>query len=113
MDGSSYGAAVPRIPGAEEMRRAAKVDANQEAIVTALRAVGAGVLSLAPLGRGVPDLLVWFRGGYLLLECKDGAKPKSKRKLTPDQSEWLAQWPGRVEIVESPAEALLAIGVAA
>ena len=91
------------------MRRAAKVDASQDAIVSALRAVGAGVLSLAPLGRGVPDLLVWFRGGYLLLELKDGAKPPSKRKLTQDQVDLLEQWPGRVEIVASPAEALAAV----
>jgi hypothetical protein len=95
------------------MRRAAKVDATQAAIVSALRAAGAGVLSLAALGRGVPDLLIWYRGGYLLLECKDGAKPPSHRKLTQDQQDWMAEWPGEVHVVLSPADALKAIGATA
>lgn len=92
------------------MRRAARTDANQEAIVAALRAVGGGVLSLAALGRGVPDLLVSFGGSLFLLELKDGSKPPSKRKLTKDQKDWIAQWPGCVAVVSSPAEALKAVG---
>jgi len=44
------------------MRRTAKVDANHREIVDALRRIGAGVQSLAGVGNGVPDLLVYFRG---------------------------------------------------
>lgn len=92
------------------MRRAAKVDSNQVAIVAALRKAGAAVLSLAQLGGGVPDLLVWFRGSLHLLECKDGSKPPSHRQLTPDQVRWIDAWPGDVSIVLSPEDALRAVG---
>jgi hypothetical protein len=74
------------------MRRAAKIDASQSAIVGALRACGAKVHSCAALGGGFPDLLVGFRKRLALFECKDGAKPKSARALTPDQAKWLAEW---------------------
>lgn len=92
------------------MRRAAKVDANQDAIVQALRAAGASVQSIAAVGKGVPDLLVGFRGLNWLVECKDGAKPPSARELTEDQQKWLRNWRGRVAVVLSPDDALRAIG---
>lgn len=91
--------------------RAAKVDANQNRIVMALRAVGATVQSLAEVGKGVPDLLVGFRGELVLLEVKDGAKVPSAQALTPDQVAWHRQWAGcRVEVVNSIDAALIAIG---
>lgn len=95
-------------------RRAAKVDANQPEIVSALRQVGAHVFSLASLGDGIPDLLVGFRGETFLIEVKDGSKPRSARQLTDDQIEWHAAWRGgRCVVVGSVAEALAAIGVGA
>lgn len=92
------------------MRRAAKVDANQTEIVKALRQVGASVQSLAATGKGVPDLLVGFRGKNLLLEVKDGGKAKSARKLTPDQIEWHQGWRGHVAVVESAEQAIKVLG---
>ena len=92
------------------MRRAAKVDANQTEIVKALRQVGASVQSLAATGKGVPDLLVGFRGKNLLLEVKDGGKVKSDRKLTPDQVEWHQGWRGHVAVVESVEQAIKVLG---
>ena len=92
------------------MRRAAKVDANQDQIVSALRAAGAVVQSLAAIGSGVPDLLVAFRGNLFLLEVKDGAKPKSSQKLTDKQVKWHQAWGALVEVVNSPEAALRAIG---
>ena len=65
--------------------RAAKIDANHEQVVTALRAAGATVQSLAGVGKGVPDLLVGYQGQTLLMEVKDGFKPPSKRALNEDQ----------------------------
>jgi hypothetical protein len=47
--------------------RAAKIDANQEAVVLALRSAGATVQSLAGVGKGVPDLLVGYKGQTLLI----------------------------------------------
>ena len=92
------------------MRRAAKVDANQTEIVKALRQVGASVQSLAATGKGVPDLLVGFRGKNLLLEVKDGDKVKSARKLTADQVEWHQGWRGHVAVVESVEQAIKVLG---
>lgn len=93
------------------MRRAAKVDANQAEIVAALRAVGASVQPLHAVGSGVPDLLIGWRGKNLLFEVKDGSKPQSDRKLTPDQVTWHEAWRGQVCVVKSVQEALEAIGM--
>ena len=86
--------------------RAAKTDANQAAIVAALRAAGATVESLHRVGGGVPDILVGYRGRSYPVEIKDGSKPPSARTLTPDQVRWHAAWKGDVYVVESVAEAL-------
>jgi len=91
------------------VRRAARIDANQSLIIGALLRCGASVQTLAAVGQGVPDLLVGFRGRNLLLEVKDGTKPPSARKLTPDQVEWHGAWKGQVIVVESVEQALAAI----
>jgi hypothetical protein len=69
------------------MRRAAKRDANHAEVVDALRASGCGVVDLAAVGAGVPDLLVCaptWPHTTSLVEVKDGRKPPSARRLTPD-----------------------------
>lgn len=76
------------------MRRAAKIDANQTAIVQALRQMGCTVQHLHSVGEGCPDLLVGAFGTTLLMEIKDGSKPPSARKLTPDQEGWHRSWTG-------------------
>jgi len=87
--------------------RAAKIDANQEEIVAALRKVGATVQSLAGVGRGVPDLLIGYQGVTYLVECKDGAKVPSARKLTPDQEDWHSKWTGgTLRVANNVEEAL-------
>ena len=93
------------------MRRAAKIDSNQIQVVSALRAAGASVQSLASVGKGVPDLLVAIRGVNLLMEVKDGNKPKSAQKLTDDQLKWHGAWQGPVCVVDGPEAALRMIGV--
>lgn len=93
------------------MRRAARVDANQAQIVSALRAAGASVQSLAAVGDGVPDLLVGHKGCTYLVECKNGRLPPSARELTKDQIEWHVNWRGGAcVVVNSADEALAAIG---
>ena len=82
------------------MRRAAKIDDNQPEIVAALRKAGWSVQSIASMGCGVPDLLIGRGGLNLLLEVKDGKKPKSKRMLTEDKRDWHESWNGNVRIVE-------------
>lgn len=86
------------------MRYAARVDANQEQIVSALRAAGAYVWII-----GLPvDLLVGYKGHTFLVEVKDG----SKKKLTKLQEDFFEKWCGgtlcRVNDSES---ALRMIGV--
>ncbi len=87
------------------MRRAAKVDANQDPIVSAYRAVGASVQSMASLGKGVPDLLVAYRGQVWVIEVKG-----PKGTLTPDQVKWIGEWKAPVHIVRTPDDGLRLIG---
>lgn len=71
------------------------MDRNHGEIVAALRAVGCKVQSLAQIGGGVPDLLVGTpppRRVLVLLEVKDGDKPPSQKKLTPQETEWHQLW---------------------
>ncbi len=93
------------------MRRAARIDANQTEIVQALRDVGASVGITSMVGSGFPDLVVGFRGRNFLFEIKDGSKPPSKRKLTPDEQEFFDTWRGTVFIANDVNEALSIIGV--
>jgi len=86
------------------MRYAARVDANQEAIVSALRAAGAYVWII-----GLPvDLLVGFRNHTFLVEIKDGPK----RRLTKLQEDFFANWTGgTLARIDGPEAALRMIGV--
>lgn len=86
------------------MRRAAKRDANERAIMEALTAVGASVQPLSD--KGVPDLLVGWRGENYLMEVKT-----KRGKLTDDQITWHDGWRGNVHIVKSVEEALNILGV--
>ena len=90
--------------------RAARIDRNQPEIVAALRKVGASVQPLHTVGGGCPDALVGFRGMWRLLEIKDGLKPPSERKLTPDEETWHALAQAPVSVVNSIEQALQAIG---
>ena len=63
------------------MRRAAKVDSNQNEIVKALRNVGACVLITSQL-KSAFDILVGHRGRLYICEIKDGNLAQSARKLT-------------------------------
>ena len=86
------------------MRFAARVDANQTQIVSALRAAGAYVWII-----GLPvDLLVGYRGHTFLVEIKSG----SKRRFTALQADFFENWSGStLARVDSPEAALRMIGV--
>ena len=90
--------------------RAAKRDDNHAEIRDNLRAIGAMVHDTGSLGGGFPDLVVGYRGVIHLLEIKDGSKPPSKRKLTPDEVKFFHDWAGfPVHVVESFDDALRVI----
>ena len=56
---------------------------------------------LSAVGEGCPDILVGFRARNYLMEIKDWSLPESKKKLTPQESDWHAAWRGQVSTVES------------
>jgi len=86
------------------MRYAKRVDANQDQIVSALRAAGAYVWII-----GLPvDLLVGYKGHTFLVEVKDGAK----KRLTPLQDDFFQNWTGStLARIDSPEAALRMLGV--
>ena len=81
------------------MRRAARVDNNQQGIVGALKRVG---VSVEIIGKPL-DLLICCRGETALLEVKN---PDGGDRLTKDQIEFIARWPGKIHIAHSVDEAL-------
>lgn len=86
--------------------RIRRADDNQPAVVKALRAVGAIVEPIHRLGRGVSDLLVSYDQRWTVLEVKDGSKPPSAQKLTPDEKKWIAKQKAPVYIVRNEKEAV-------
>ena len=95
------------------MRRASRRDENETAIVAALEAVGCSVERIS--AKGIPDLLVGYRGSTLILEVIGDAKAKKYRAtggLTPDQVAFKARWRGQWASARTSVEALIAVGVA-
>jgi hypothetical protein len=85
------------------MRYAARVDANQAQIVSALRAAGAYVWVI-----GLPvDLLVGYKNHTFLVEIKDGPK----KRLTKLQQDFFENWTGSTLCrIDGPEAALRMIG---
>jgi hypothetical protein len=86
------------------MRYAARVDANQDQIVTALRVAGAYVWII-----GLPvDLLVGYKNHTFLVEIKS----TSRKRLTSLQADFFESWCGGTLVrIDSPDGALRMIGV--
>ena len=76
-----------------------KRDAIEPAIIEALR--GRGVTTWQVGGRGLPDLLCWYRGAPVVLEVKSGAQGRLSRV----QAHLDAPWPV-VRTVEDAVEAV-------
>ena len=86
------------------MRHAKRTDANQEAIVKALRDAGAYVWIISlPV-----DLLVGYKNHTFLVECKTDAR----KRLTALQADFFENWSGStLARVDSPDAALRMIGI--
>lgn len=93
------------------MRRAARTDNNQVAIVSILRAVGATVEITSDVGRGFPDLVVGYAGVNHLLEVKNPDVNASHRRLSADEARWHSEWRGRAVVVHNADEALAVLGI--
>ncbi len=88
------------------MRRAAKIDANQNQVVKDLRKLGFSVRITSSLGQGFVDLVLGKAKKNYLVELKDGSKPPSARKLTPDEEKFIEEWKGSVIVASSLEEIL-------
>lgn len=89
--------------------RVRRIDQNQTLIVERFRGLGCHVLILSEVGHGCPDILVGLprpgtHGWLALVEIKDGTKPPSHRKLTPDEEKFHVKWDGFVYIIKSLEE---------
>ena len=85
-------------------------DGNHAEIVDALRRVGCVVMDISDLGRGLPDLVVGYRGEVIAIEVKN---PQGWNRVSKSQREWMSKWPGRVAVVRSVDEALAVVTGAA
>jgi len=87
-----------------------KTDANHDEIVNGLRARGLGVVSLASLGDGAPDILVGVpcgvTGDNVLIEIKVPGKA-----LNAVQVKWHEEWPGPVYTAWTLKQALNICGL--
>lgn len=89
------------------MRYAARVDASQDAIVSALRAAGASVTLI----QWPVDAIVGFNGTTLLMEFKT-AGTYYGRALNKNQKSFMSTWQGGpISLVDGPEAALRALGV--
>lgn len=77
-----------------------KRDGNERPIIAALEARGATVQQLT--GKGIPDLLIGFKGHSLLAEVKQPGET-----LNDGQRDWHRTWRGStVSVLRSPVEAV-------
>jgi hypothetical protein len=91
--------------------RACRTDANQAEIIAVFEAMGCTVAVTSNAGNGFPDMVVGFPTKSfarfnMLVECKDGAKPPSARKLTAEQQIFHTAWRGQVDVVETTDQAI-------
>lgn len=103
------------------MNKWTRTDKCQTEIDKELRAVGATVVPLGNVGKGVPDRLVGWRGQMWLMEIKNpermatrGPAERANHGRTPAQVKFHTEWQGPpIIIAYTPQEALKAIGAIA
>jgi len=84
-----------------------RTDRNHSEIINAIRKIpNISVFSTHEVGKGFPDIVVGYKGINYLIEIKDGNKPPSARKLTPDEVKFHSNWRGQIKIVNNLDEVL-------
>jgi len=87
------------------LRRAARRDENEPAIVKAAKAWAASrgvALTIQPISEpNVPDLLLGLLGLNILVEVKN---PANYGKLKAGQAAWAALWQGQTAVVSTAAD---------
>ena len=87
-------------------RTSHRCDANQTAIVEALRKAGCSVAITSSSGDGFPDIVAGKNGVNWLIEIKDGNKPPSQQRLTDGQARFHDDWEGQICVINSVDDAL-------
>ena len=88
------------------IRRAAKIDENQPALVELIRAMGVSVAITSAAHDGFTDLVIGFGGVTVLVEVKDGSKEPARRKLTPQQVTFHGSFKGAITVIENVQQAV-------
>jgi hypothetical protein len=84
-----------------------RTDSNHAEIIKALRKIPKlSVFSTHEVGKGFPDIVIGYKGINYLIEIKDGNKPPSARKLTPDEVKFHHEWHGQIAIIKNLDELL-------
>ena len=83
----------------------AKKDANHKDILNAFKVRGSAVLDMSAMGNGVPDLCVWCKDRWYLVDIKNPNTGYGKRGLNERQKEWASAWKGGpVYLISTEAE---------
>ena len=88
--------------------RANRIDSNQPEIVAYFRTWDCSVLIIADL-KNCCDIIVSKYGRSIFVEIKDGAKPKSARKLTLGEEKFKAETKGAWRLCENEKDAQVII----
>lgn len=84
-----------------------RTDSNHAEIIKALRKIpNLSVFSTHEVGKGFPDIVIGYKGINYLIEIKDGKKPPSARKLTPDEVKFHQDWNGQIDTIKNFEELL-------
>lgn len=83
------------------MKYARRQDRNHAEIRAEFKRLGCSWCDTYELGNGRPDGFVGLGGISMGIEIKDGLKPPSARRLTPDEKGFREYWTGGIKTVES------------
>jgi hypothetical protein len=88
------------------MRQAARRDANHQEIADMFRAYSFDVIDTAGYSGKMLDLLITLGDHFFcFIEIKDGRKPKSARKLTDDEKDFISKRPDHCAVIETVEQA--------
>lgn len=89
-----------------------RTDANHKEIIVGLRKYPVlSVFSTHMVGKGFPDIVIGYKGINYLVEIKDGAKSKSRKKLTEDEIKFHSSWNGQIIIAENIDDVLRLLNI--
>jgi len=89
------------------MRQACRIDANHNEIKKVFLYFGFDVIDTSSFSGKMLDLFVSLGSHFFqFIEIKDGNKPKSKRKLTPDEIAFIEKHKENCTIIETKDQAI-------